>query len=88
MSANWKRPLISAHERDIRELLEEIRAADDCDLWEEVAAKLCDVLIVYRKAMKARTIRFSDERVANLSEMAFTHAFAEVFGDEANPDVI
>jgi hypothetical protein len=63
-------------------MLEEIRAADDCDLWEEAAAKLCDVLIVYRKAMKARTIRFSDERVGVLMDDAFNAAFAQAFSED------
>jgi hypothetical protein len=62
-------------------MLDEVRAADDLDLWEEVAAKINDALIVYRKAMRARTVRFSDGRIENLSEMAWSHAFAEVFGE-------
>jgi hypothetical protein len=65
-------------------MLDEVRAADDFDLWEEVSAKLHDALVVYRKAMRARTVRFSDGRIENLSEMAWSHAFAEVFGDDAN----
>ncbi len=87
MPQNWKRPLISAREGEVAEYLDEIRQADDIDLWEEVAAKLADVLIVYRRAMKARTIKFDDGRIANLSDMAFSHAFAEVFGDFDETDV-
>ena len=62
MPPNWQRPLISAHEAEIRELIDEIRAADDIDLWEEAAAKLTDVIVVYRRAMRRQIVKFTDDR--------------------------
>jgi hypothetical protein len=67
--------------------LDEVRTAADPDLWAEVSAKLNDCLVVYRRAMRARTFTFSDGVTRNLTAMALSHAAAQVaeeFGDEAN----
>ena len=86
MPPNWQRPLISAHEAEIRELIDEIRTADDIDLWEEAAAKLTDVIVVYRRAMRRQIVKFTDERQRVLIDDAFNAAFAQAFTEaEAQP---
>ena len=86
MPPNWQRPLISAHEAEIRELIDEIRTADDIDLWEEAAAKLTDVIVVYRRAMRRQIVKFTDERQRVLIDDAFNAAFAQAFSEaEAQP---
>jgi hypothetical protein len=87
---NWKRPLISRREAEIRELLDEARGYHDPELVDEIACKIHDCLVVYRRAMRARivpdTFTFSDGVTRNLTAMALSHAAAQVaeeFGDEA-----
>jgi hypothetical protein len=86
--SNWKRPLINQAEREVLTYLDEVRSAADPDLWQEVSAKLNDCLIVYRRHLeRLAKVRFSDERTRVIDGMAFTHAFAEVFGEPDETDV-
>ena len=88
---NWKRPLMCRPEQEVAAYLAEVRALGDRELWEEVSAKLCDALVVYRQSLRARTFTFSDGITRNIDAMAQSHARAQVaeeFGDEANLDVL
>jgi hypothetical protein len=64
MSEPWQKPLIARCKQSVREILAEIEAANDLDLWEEIDGKATDVILVYRQALKAKaeptTFTFSD----------------------------
>jgi hypothetical protein len=49
--------LITASKRDILDYLREMDATRDVDLWQEAAAKLCDVLLVYRRSRDRSRVR-------------------------------
>ena len=69
MPANYKQPSMSAHERYVLEAIDEIRKANDLELWEEVASKIADVLIVYRRAMRQQIddrIRIPEDELKKL----------------------
>jgi translation elongation factor EF-Tu-like GTPase len=83
MDQKNKRSVISTLKREILEYLREIDRVDDPDLWQEVAAKVNDVLVVYRhhgKPSQAEpaTFTFSDGITRNLSAMAASHAMEQI----------
>jgi hypothetical protein len=96
MAQNWQKPLISAHESEIETYLAEVRAHGDLDLWQEVASKLCDVLVVYRREVRRQVVKFTwepadgltemvtEDRMRELTELAWNHAYAEAFSEDLN----
>jgi 16S rRNA U1498 N3-methylase RsmE len=89
MSEPWQKPLIARCKQSVREILAEIEAADDLDLWEEIDGKATDVILVYRQALKAKAepthFTFSDGVTRNIDAMAASHAAVAVF-PEFNQD--
>jgi hypothetical protein len=83
---NARDKLITALKRDILDYLREMDATGDVDLWQEAAAKLCDVLLVYRRKGRSvppepsppETFTFSDGVTRDLDVMAYSHALEEI----------
>lgn len=79
MHQKWQRPLIEACKREIARYLDELDRTDDLDLWEETAAKMNDVLVVFRRLQEpSGRIRLTPGQMA---EAAFCAAIAD-FADE------
>jgi hypothetical protein len=87
MSERWQKPLIARCKSSVREILAEIEAADDLDLWEEIDGKATDVILAYRRSQQQQiapeptTFTFSDGVTRNIDQMAYTHAVADQFPD-------
>jgi hypothetical protein len=78
---NARDKLITALKRDILDYLREMDATGDVDLWQEAAAKLCDVVLVYRRSreqVEPTTFTFSDGVTRDLAVMAYSHALEEI----------
>lgn len=81
MSELWQKPLIRSSKQDIQQILDEVEQIDDLDLWNEVRAKLTDVIVVYRRSQQRSPTHFtfSDGVTRDLTEMAYAHAVAEEY---------
>jgi hypothetical protein len=72
--------------REIAAYLSELDEADDLDLWEEAAAKLCDVLVVYRRSQERELISFTDDQLREMSAWPVSVTAAELVFREAIND--
>ena len=81
---NWQKPLAQVRKSECLDYLEEAFAADDLDLLEELAAKMCDVLLTYRRRGQPSppaVFTFRDGVTRNIDEMALLHAAREMLPD-------
>lgn len=81
ISEPWRKPLIRVRaQEECTDILAEALATGDLDLLEEMAAKMTDVIVVYRRKGKPALPRwgmtFSPEQI---DSMAFDHAMAAAF---------
>ena len=84
MLENWQKPLAQTRKAECLDYLEETFAAEDLNLLEELAAKMCDVLLTYRRRDQPSppaVFTFCDGVTHNIDEMALLHAAREVFPD-------
>lgn len=91
MDRNAKRSLITALKGEVLEYLRSVDLLDDPDLWQEVAAKINDVLLVYRHEGRVITdepitFTFSDGVTRDIDHMAAAHAASAVWPDMDNDE--
>lgn len=72
----WQKPLIRVREQECSDYLAEAKASGDLDLMEELAAKMADVLIVWRRSQQPPRLTFTDGQIR---AMAWNHAVSKVF---------
>ena len=84
MPPKWQRPLISARKAEIADVVRDVIAADDLDLYEEVADKLAEIMRVYRRSQEtAAMFRFVDGHEIRLIDMWPT-LIEDAFGPESD----
>jgi 16S rRNA U1498 N3-methylase RsmE len=90
MAEPWQKPLIARCKQSVREILTEIEAADDLDLWEEIDGKATDVILTYRHSQREQAapthFTFSDGVTRNIDVMAASHAAVEIFPEPDQDD--